>query len=136
MFKILNLLQKNDMKKFASHRLYISHLGLLLKNHVVEIDEETGNVLAYNPFTEETSFTEWLNGLIVLSDAKPQISIDGKLSIESCYPVLFVDDMKNIRCVLSVESNKTPLILKAYYITDFNITDSSFSKRSIVLPLV
>lgn len=124
------------MKRFASHRLYISHLNLLLKNHVVEIDDITGAVTRYFPFTEEISFTEWLNGLIVLSCDVPVISFKKKLNISSETTVISVDEGKNIRSVLSSAYNKTPLILKAYYITSFNVFEISFAEDSRVLPLL
>lgn len=124
------------MKRFASHRLYISHLNLLLKNHVVEIDDITGAVTRYFPFTEEISFTEWLNGLIVLSCDVPVISFKKELNISSETTVLSVDEGKNIRSVLSSAYNKTPLILKAYYITSFNVFENSFAEDSRILPLL
>ena len=124
------------MKKFASHRLYISHLNLLLKNHVVEIDDITGAVTRYFPFTEEISFTEWLNGLIVLSCDVPVISFKKESNISSETTVISVDEGKNIRSVLSSAYNKTPLILKAYYITSFNVFENSFAEDSRVLPLL
>ncbi len=124
------------MKRFASHRLYISHLNLLLKNHVVEIDDITGAVTRYFPFTEEISFTEWLNGLIVLSCDVPVISFKKELNISSETTVISVDEGKNIRSVLSSAYNKTPLILKAYYITSFNVFEISFAEDSRVLPLL
>lgn len=124
------------MKRFASHRLYISHLNLLLKNHVVEIDDITGAVTRYFPFTEEISFTEWLNGLIVLSCDVSVISFKKELNISSETTVISVDEGKNIRSVLSSAYNKTPLILKAYYITSFNVFENSFAEDSRVLPLL
>lgn len=124
------------MKRFASHRLYISHLNLLLKNHVVEIDDITGAVTRYFPFTEEISFTEWLNGLIVLSCDVPVISFKKESNISSETTVISVDEGKNIRSVLSSAYNKTPLILKAYYITSFNVFENSFAEDSRVLPLL
>lgn len=124
------------MKRFASHRLYIPHLDLWLRNHVVEIEDITASVIRYYPFTEEISFTEWLNGLIVLSCDLPEISLENELNVSSEATVLFVDERKNIRSVLSSVYDKTPLVLKAYYITLFNVLEGSFARDSRVLPLI
>lgn len=124
------------MKRFASHRLYIPHLDLWLRNHVVEIDDITASVIRYYPFTEEISFTEWLNGLIVLSCGVLEISLENELNVSSEATVLCVDERKNIRSVLSSVYDKTPLVLKAYYITSFNVLDGSFARDSRVLPLI
>lgn len=124
------------MKRFASHRLYIPHLDLWLRNHVVEIDDITASVIRYYPFTEEISFTEWLNGLIVLSCGVLEISLENELNISSEATVLCVDERKNIRSVLSSDYDKTPLVLKAYYITSFNVLEGSFARDSRVLPLI
>ncbi len=124
------------MKRFASHRLYIPHLDLWLRNHVVEIDDITASVIRYYPFTEEISFTEWLNGLIVLSCDAPEISLENELNVSSEATVLCVDEKKNIRSVLSSVYDKTPLVLKAYYITSFNVLEGSFARDSRVLPLI
>lgn len=124
------------MKRFASHRLYIPHLDLWLRNYVVEIDDITASVIRYYPFTEEISFTEWLNGLIVLSCGVLEISLENELNISSEATVLCVDERKNIRSVLSSDYDKTPLVLKAYYITSFNVLDGSFARDSRVLPLI
>lgn len=124
------------MKRFASHRLYIPHLDLWLRNHVVEIDDITASVIRYYPFTEEISFTEWLNGLIVLSCGVLEISLENELNISSEATVLCVDERKNIRSVLSSVYDKTPLVLKAYYITSFNVLEGSFARDSRVLPLI
>lgn len=124
------------MKRFASHRLYIPHLDLWLRNHVVEIDDITASVIRYYPFTEEISFTEWLNGLIVLSCDLPEISLENELNVSSEATVLCVDERENIRSVLSSVCDKTPLVLKAYYITSFNVLEGSFARDSRVLPLI
>lgn len=91
--------------------------------------EETGEVLAYSPFTEEISFTEWLGGLIVVSNVKPSvISGDGNSILE-----LYIDESKNIRRVSSVKLEDTPLY--AYHISGFNVADMCFSENSRVLQL-
>lgn len=122
------------MKKFASHRLYIPHLDLFLRNHTVEIDDK-GQVVRYYPFEGETGFTEWLNGLIVLSYDAPEISFDPWHDSITSSTVLFVDENKNIRGVLSENSDNSLLTLNAYYVTMFNVSDMSFSKESRIVRL-
>ena len=123
------------MKRFASHRLYIPHLGLFLKNYVVQLDEQTGAVTDYYPFTEEISFTEWLNGLIVLSYDSPKISLYGTQEQMSGLTVLFVDNDKKLRSLLPSEDDNKLLTLNAYYVTSFNVSDMCFSDNSIVVRL-
>lgn len=122
------------MKKFASHRLYIPHLDLFLKNQVVEVDDITGNVLSYYPFHGETCFTEWLNGLIVLSYNTVSISLQSEEIHPGELCLLYVDEDKNIRSVLSPSSGNT--LLNAYYITSFNVSEMCFSSDSRVVKLI
>lgn len=122
------------MKKFASHRLYIPHLDLFLKNQVVEVDDITGKVLSYYPFQGETGFTEWLNGLIVLSFNTVSISLQSEEIHTGELCLLYVDEDKNIRSVLSPSSGNT--LLNAYYITSFNVSEMCFSSDSRVVKLI
>lgn len=124
------------MKRFASHRIYIPYLDLLLRNHVVEVDDISGDVSGYYPFVDEIPYTEWLNGLIVLSCSKPCISFDVEPQPTGDSVVLFIDSNKNIRSVLPFGSDKTSLTLKAYYITSFNVSDMCFSGNGSVIQLL
>ncbi len=124
------------MKTFASHRLYIPHLDLLLKNHVVEVAEVKGEVVGYYPFTEEIPYTEWLNGIIVLSYYKPIISLDPVPNYADNSLVLYIGQDKKIRSVIPHEANMTFPTLKAYYVTMFNVSEMSFSSDSRILELV
>lgn len=122
------------MKKFASHRLYVVHLGLLLKNQTIEVDETTGNVIGYYPFIEESCFTEWLNGLIVLSCDTPRISLNHACDSDiTSSTLLYVDKDKNIRSILPVGTGNRPL--SAFYITSFNVSEMCFSDDSRVVRL-
>ena len=96
---------------------------------------DTGKVVGYYPFTEETGFTEWHNGLIVLSYDIPRISVGYECNSVEDYTLLFIDEGKNIRSVLSQNADGTLRVLKAYYITLFDVSDMSFSKESRVIPL-
>lgn len=125
------------MKKFASHRLYVQNLDKMFCNQVVEIEETTGRVLSFHDFSEETSFTEWLNGLMVISHRKPCLHIDYG-SNEFVFDgsvnetTLYVDEQNNIRSI-ATDGSALPLML--YYITDFNVSDMKFSESSRVVQL-
>lgn len=54
------------MKKFACHRLYITP-NHFLKPASVTLDEE-GKVTDYRTLQEETESTEWIGGILFLSD--------------------------------------------------------------------
>lgn len=110
-------------------------MGLFLKNQVVQLDEQTGAVTEYCPFTEERSFTEWLNGLIVLSYDSPKISLCGTPEQMPDSTVLFVDNDKKLRSQLPSEDDNKLLTLNAYYVTSFNVSDMCFSDNSIVVRL-
>lgn len=122
------------MKRFASHRLYIPRLDLMLVNNVVEIDSISREVLSYYPFVEEIPFTEWLNGLIVLSADVPVLYNGNQYNIHNpSTTVLYIDSDKKIRSVLPVNVDKVPL--KAYYITLFNVSEMRFHEDTRVVQL-
>ena len=54
------------VKKYACHRLYDAS-DHYYPQSVVTIDED-GKVIECHPLTEETSATEWIGGIIILSD--------------------------------------------------------------------
>lgn len=116
------------MKRFASHRLYIPHMGLLLKNQVVEVTEGSGKVISCYPFTEEISFTEWLGGLIVLSDAVPILNSDYNDIFKTCS-----FGPEDIKRVPSLQFDDT--LLYAYYISDFNVSEMKYSDKSRIIKL-
>lgn len=117
------------MKRFASNRLYIPHMGIIMRNQVVEVDEVSGYVVSCFPFTEEISFTEWLGGLIVISDTVPSFSDLNDISAKA-----ESDDNKKTGSVSSVIIDNT--LLKAYHVTDYNVADMCLSAVSRVVLLV
>lgn len=54
------------MKKYACHRVYIRP-NHYLKQAFITLDEQ-GKVIHYATFAEEFPATEWIGGVIVLSD--------------------------------------------------------------------
>lgn len=63
------------MKKFACNRLYVSY-NRYVSQSVVSIDEE-GKVSDYSSLVEETASTEWIGGVIFLSDKERLASSSG-----------------------------------------------------------
>jgi len=56
------------MKKYACHRVY-TRPDHYLKQAFITINEQ-GNLINYAPFSEEIRNTEWIGGVIVLSDSE------------------------------------------------------------------
>lgn len=110
-------------------------MDLFLKNYVVEVAEVKGEVVGYYPFTQEIPYTEWLNGIIVLSYYKPSILIDSVPNSADNSVFLYVGHDKKIRSVIPYNANMTFLTLKAYYVTMFNVSEMSFSSDSRILEL-
>lgn len=52
-------------RRYACHRVYDA-AGHYFRQSVIALDE-AGRVISIRPLTEETSFTEWLGGIILLS---------------------------------------------------------------------
>lgn len=63
------------MKKFACNRLYVSY-NRYVSQSVVSIDEE-GKVSGYSSLVEEIASTEWIGGVIFLSDKERLASSSG-----------------------------------------------------------
>ncbi len=57
------------MKRYACHRVYTSPKHYLNQAYIT-LDEQ-GEVVNYATFTEEVSATEWIGGVIFLSDTTP-----------------------------------------------------------------
>lgn len=115
------------MRRFASHRVCFLHTGEILKKQVVEIDEISGVVLSVYPFVEEISFTEWLGGIILLSDVAPERC--GSESFET-FTGRFVQKHH------TEDGNmKDNLCLKAYFITEFNLQQMEFMPQSRIISL-
>ena len=63
------------MKTYACNRLYVSY-NRYVSQSVVSIDEE-GKVSGYSSLVEETASTEWIGGVIFLSDKERLASSSG-----------------------------------------------------------
>lgn len=72
------------MKKYACHRLYLSH-NQYLRQAVVTIDE-AGKVSHYTTLEEEKHSTEWIGGIIILNGSLqfPSEDIQEWFKLQSC----------------------------------------------------
>ena len=99
-------------KRYACHRVYdsINHYQAL---SVVAITEE-GEVIDYMPLAQETSSTEWIGGVIVLSPFPEMIHHTDFQGI--------LDTM--------LGNGQTPLY--AWHISDFDFSMNELSTKSII----
>lgn len=105
------------MKKYACHRLYLTPTNTL-RMASVTIDG-TGRVCAFAELHEETSATEWIGGIILLTPTS-------ELNSRTCFKEL-------------LEANLYPseVILPCYawHITNFDFTNECLTIQSTVQPL-
>ena len=99
------------MKKYACNRLYKAS-GEWMPQSVVSINER-GEVERYAPLKEETSATEWLGGIIILSDKETlNVTVESgfKLTNENGDTLSFAlgNNLTSGSTVLSVVGNNDP----------------------------
>lgn len=104
------------VKKYACHRVYDAPCHYLSQS-VVSIDEK-GEVVDCRPLSQETAFTEWIGGVIVLL---PQSAIT--------FPV----DFKTL-CQYMTTGNKS-FPVYAWHVSDFNFQAEELTPQSIILRL-
>lgn len=99
-------------KRYACHRVYDSY------NHhypqsVVAITEK-GEVTGCTPLIHETSFTEWIGGVIVLS------------------PLSEMEKHTDFQCMIHrmTGTHRTPLY--AWHISDFDFSKEELTPQSII----
>ena len=100
-------------KKYACHRVYDSPYHYLSQS-VVSIDEN-GEVVECKPLTQETSFTEWIGGVIVLSPES-----------ELAHPI----DFKTLHQQTTKGNESFPLY--AWHISDFNFQEETLTPQSLI----
>lgn len=99
------------MKKYGCHRLYISY-NQFLRQSVVTIDDR-GKVVHYAPLEEEIHSTEWLGGIIILSES----------------PHLFTD---NIQEWFERQSGPTSGSIYAWHLSNFDFEKECITPQSIL----
>lgn len=99
------------MKKYACNRLYRASEEWMPQS-VVTINER-GEVEEFAPLVEETSSTEWLGGIIILSDKE---TLPSRLKF---------NDLLNYLAPMA-----TPLC--AWHISDFDFQQEELTPRSII----
>ena len=99
------------MKKYACNRLYKAP-GKWMPQSVVTINER-GEVEGFAPLMEETSATEWLGGIIILSDKE---TLPSPRKFKELLDYLTPTD--------------TPLC--AWHISDFDFQQEELTPQSII----
>ena len=99
-------------KNYACHRVYDSY------NHhesqsVVAISEK-GEVIGYTPLMHETSFTEWIGGVIILS------------------PLTEIPTYPNFRSMVLEMTTPAQAPLYAWHITGFDFSKEELTPQSII----
>ena len=98
------------MRKFACNRLYIHNQYL---SHAVVTMDERGEVESYFPFSEEMSATEWIGGIIVLSDKEDAIQCTS---------------FQNFRDLMTSAKR----MVYAWHISNFDFQQEEFTPQSII----
>lgn len=110
------------MKRYAAHRVCdVSNLTML-RNYVVEIEEETHSVVQLFELKEEIRFTEWKGGMILLCNELPI-----RKEQEN-----FADFILRLR---ANEQDRVQTSLYAYHITSFDVSAMEFTKNSRIVSL-
>lgn len=102
------------MKYFASHYLWHAGLNRLFRMQRIGIDVDSGVCGFMEPLEEEVRQTEWLNGLIVLVPAQPEVRAGET----------FQDFCQRMSCTV-----KEGEALQAFYMPDFNLSLMEFPSR-------
>ena len=100
------------IKNYACHRVYEGSHAYLSQS-VVSITKN-GEVVACKPLSQETAFTEWIGGVIVLS---PSPEMDS------------VTDFKTMTNGM-VHQDQTPLY--AWHVSNFDFTNEELTPQSII----
>lgn len=101
------------VKNYACHRVYEGSHPYLSQS-VVSITEE-GKVVACKPLSQETAFTEWTGGVIVLSPVS-----------EAVFPI----DFDTLRQPQRKGNEQSPLY--AWHISDFNFQEEAPTPQSLI----
>ena len=101
------------IKNYACHRVYEGSHAYLSQS-VVSITKN-GEVVACKPLSQETAFTEWIGGVIVLSPKK-------ELTLPTDFDYLRQDATKG--------NEKSPLY--AWHISDFNFQEEAPTPQSLI----
>lgn len=101
------------LKNYACHRVYDTDMHYYSQS-VVSISAN-GELVEHRPLTQETSFTEWIGGVIVLIPES-----------ELTFPL----DFKTLFQFTKKRGKLTPLY--AWHISDFNFQEETLTSQSII----
>ncbi|MBQ3190695.1 MAG: hypothetical protein IJB61_08315 [Bacteroides sp] len=97
-------------KRYACHRVYDSFCHFFPQS-VVTITK-TGEVIGCTPLKHETSFTEWIGGVIVLS------------------PLSYIVPYRNFHSLLCEMTSISQTPLYAWHISDFDFIKEELTPQS------
>ena len=100
-------------RKYACHRVY-DRCNHYHPQSVVSLTEK-GEFIGCDPLVHETSFTQWIGGVIVLSPKK-------ELTLPTDFDHLRQDATKG--------NEKSPLY--AWHVSDFNFQEEALTSQSII----
>lgn len=108
------------MKRFACHRLYLS-THIRFTRYVVELEDD-GKVQSYYPLEEEICGTQWIGGVIVLSE-RPDLDT-----------VMAREKFKDFLARTSQVNTKAQECY-AWHIAEFDISQEEFVPQSRIVRL-
>ena len=100
------------IKKYACHRIYKGSKSFLAQS-VVSVASD-GKVIACTPLSEEIASTEWIGGIVVLSN-------QSEIACRQNFPKWIYQ---------SVVDNQFPIY--AWHISDFDFQQENLTERSII----
>lgn len=106
------------MKRFACHRLYGTDDNPDFLTQAVVCVDETGFLISYSSLQDEISGTEWIGGVILLSDA-----IDIKFEHDFAYMLQ--------KYISSGDGKKY-----VWHISNFDFANSNFTSQSVLRRLL
>lgn len=109
------------MKRFAANRVCRLSDGTILRNQVVEVDEVSRQVNRVFALVDEIRHTEWLGGMILLSNHCPVCKLQESFAA-------FLKREQESELAISDK-------LRAYHVTFFKVNTMEFTERSRIVLL-
>lgn len=110
------------MKRFAANRICLVTSKQIFRNQVIEVDEESHQVVSRFDLTEEVRQTEWKGGIILVSP----------ISFERENNEGFKTCLERISAEVGLTDYSR---LYAFHVTSFNVSLMEFSPNSRIVLL-
>lgn len=104
------------MRKIACHRIYMKQQ--IIRTATVITIHDNGTVIGYNPLEEESANTEWIGGVVVISDQ----------------PDLRVTD--SFKMILEYSSDISSKPVYAWHINPFDFQREDITDETQIIRLV